>query len=246
MAKEHPPKRYLYWLSEADFERHRPTLAEQGFVFKATPVTPCQVLKSRDKTLYFAPPKIWSGSCKRQGSWYRESQRNGQYMLMSPDPLPDFMAAYLDATMSVTEFKPERLPTDAELQTVVDSTAYQQQKPREWEGKTWLDAVMFKVMFTGARFWGWGDNLKKHWLGHRANHANFLAKEFTTELDGEQVPYSVTNNARVCSSCAEFFNVVEPESRKLVRSCPGSVIFSGALREVYYDVKPEPPSTRSR
>lgn len=97
---------------------------------------------------------------------------------------------------------------------------------------------MFKLFFTVTRFWGYGDNLRKHWIGHRANHANFLAKKFTTELDGEQVAYSVTGNAGVCSSCAEFFNVVSPDDRKLVRACPGSVTFGAAQRDVYYDVKP--------
>ena len=58
------------------------------------------------------------------------------------------------------------------------------------------------------------------------------------QVDGEEVPYIVTENAGVCSSCAEFFNVVEDGSRKLVRACPGSVIFGGAERNVYLDVKP--------
>jgi len=97
---------------------------------------------------------------------------------------------------------------------------------------------MFKFLFTLTRFWRLGDNLKRYWLSHRANHANFLARQFTTKLDGEDVPYSVSDNAGVCSSCAEFFNVVEDDARKLVRACPGSVIFGGAERNVYLDVKP--------
>ena len=52
------------------------------------------------------------------------------------------------------------------------------------------------------------------------------------------MPYSVTTNEGVCSSCAELFNVVEPSARKLVRACPGSVIFGGAERDVYLDVIP--------
>jgi len=52
------------------------------------------------------------------------------------------------------------------------------------------------------------------------------------------VPYSVTNNAEVCSSCVEFFNVIGPRDRKLVRACPGSVVFAGLERETYYDVVP--------
>jgi hypothetical protein len=94
------------------------------------------------------------------------------------------------------------------------------------------------MLFMFNRFWGIGDNLKKHWLGHRANHANFLSKKVTTEVDGEQVAYSVTGNESVCSSCVEFFNIIETDSRKLVRSCPGAVTFGGAKRDIYYDIKP--------
>ena len=50
--------------------------------------------------------------------------------------------------------------------------------------------------------------------------------------------YSVTENAEVCSSCVEFFNLVSEDSRKLVRSCPGSITLSGAKRDIYYDVRP--------
>ena len=75
-------------------------------------------------------------------------------------------------------------------------------------------------------------------MGHRANHANFLSKKVTTEVDGKQVPYSVTGNESVCSSCVEFFNIIEVNSRKLVRSCPGAVTFGGAKRDIYYDIKP--------
>ena len=82
------------------------------------------------------------------------------------------------------------------------------------------------------------DKLDRHWLGHRANHANFVAKEHTVELDGEDVPYSVTENASVCSSCAEFFNVTSSDSRKLVCACPGSAIFGGAPRDSFLEVAP--------
>ena len=68
--------------------------------------------------------------------------------------------------------------------------------------------------------------------------ANFLAKKYTTEVDGEQVPYSVTENSGVCSSCVEFFNITSNDSRKLVRACPGSITFSKVERNQYYDVKP--------
>jgi hypothetical protein len=159
-------------------------------------------------------------------------------MLMSARRLPSELDNYLDAELAPTDFQPESLPSSEELQSLVDEDAYNEQKPEGWEAIGLEDAIMFKVLFTVTRFWGLRDNLKRFWLSQKANHANFLARHFTTTVDGEDVPYSVTENAGVCSSCAEFFNVVEGGSRKLVRACPGSVIFGGAQRNVYLDVKP--------
>ena len=159
-------------------------------------------------------------------------------MVVSEEKLPAEFDRFLDAQITESEFVPERLPSTTELQNLVESEEYRAQKPADWESKGLMDAVMFKILFTFNRFWGWGDNLRKHWLSHRANHANFLARHFTHEMDGEAVPYSVADNAGICSSCVEFFNLVEEDSRKLVRACPGSVTFGNAKGKVYYDVKP--------
>ena len=78
----------------------------------------------------------------------------------------------------------------------------------------------------------------RHWLGHRANHANFLSKHFTTKIDGEDVAYSVTENAGVCSSCVEFFNITNADQRKLVRACPGAITFGGAPKDSFLDIQP--------
>jgi len=231
-------ERHLYWFSKEDFESSKKLLSDAGYRLKATLMTPCQVLHARGKELVYAPPQIWSRICVRQGSWYRGSDRRGHTMVMSEHRLPEAFDRFLDSKMSASSFAPKTLPTADELTKIVSSEEYQSQKPDQWEKAGWKDAMMFKVLFTVNRFWGIGDNLKKHWLGHRANHANFLSKTVTTELDGEQVPYSVTENDGVCSSCVEFFNVIDTGSRKLVRSCPGAVTFGGAERDIYYDIKP--------
>lgn len=231
--------RYLYWMKKDDFERAKGLLEDKGYRMNFTVMTPCQVLKSRGKNLLYAPPKIWSGICKRQGSWYRASDREGQYMMMSDHRLPEFMDRWFDAEMNLSGFQPEKLPDPDKLQSIVDTESYQREKPDGWEGIGLSDSVLFKVLFRLTKFWKRGENLRKYWLYQRSNHANFVSNSVTTELDGESVPYSVTENAGVCSSCVEFFNVLKPESRKLVRACPGSVIFGNAARDVYYDVRPE-------
>jgi hypothetical protein len=230
--------RHLYWLAAGEFDSATARLREDGFKVEKTLLTPCQVMRSSGKKLIYAPPEIWSGMCKRQGSWYRQSDKLGKFMILSERRLPEHMDAFLDAEMTLSDFMPASLPNRSELAEIVNSKAYQTGKPSEWEQVRGREGLMFKMLFTFNRIWGWGDNLGRHWLGHRANHANFVSKKVTTRIDGEEVAYSVTENAGVCSSCAEFFNVVTPKSRKLVRACPGSVTFGGAERGTYYDVKP--------
>jgi hypothetical protein len=229
---------YLYWLSEQDFARARRILESEGYHLNQTLLTPCQVLKSTGKKLVYAPPAVWSRVCVRQGSWYRSSDRRGKTMLVSDHRLPQSLEPFLDASMEVSDFLPERLPSRSELEDVVASPAYQQAKPAGWEAIGLKDAVMFKTLFSLTGFWGRGDNLNKHWLTQKANHANFLSRSFTTRVGDEEVPYSISENAGVCSSCVEFFNVMERDRRKLVRACPGAVIFGGVQRDVYFDLKP--------
>jgi len=232
----------IYWLPEPDCRRAVAELRRGGITVTGALLTPCQALKASHGTAIHVPPAIWRDMCSRQGSWYRKSGRAGQHMLVTAAPLPGEFEAFRDAVLSVSGFRPDSLPTDAELHRLVAAPEYRNGKPADWEKVKRWDSWLFKAFFTVTGFWRRGDNLARHWLGHRANHANFLARRFTTEIDGEAVAYSVTENARVCSSCAEFFNVVAPKDRKLVRACPGSVTIGGAQRDVYYDVRPRSPA----
>ena len=231
-------KQYLYWMPEAEFQNAKKMLKEEGYSLWSAPMTPCQVLWASGKRVIYATPGVFSRMCVRQGSWYRASEKRGQYMMVSACRLPEALEEHLEAEISESSFQPQELPSASELEDLVAADEYQDNKPKGWEDIGVKDAVMYKSMFTMNRFWGWGDNLKKHWLGHQANHANFLARRFTTEIDGEQVPYSVTENAGVCSSCVEFFNIINPDERKLVRACPGSATFGGVKRDVYIDINP--------
>ena len=216
-----PLKRHLYWLEKDDFLWAKDWLREQGYKLAAARMTPCQVLRATDKRVYYAPPALWSFMCSRQGSWYRKSKRRGQYMMMSEERLPTEMDRFRDAELGISDFHSDHVPSDDEMAEVVASAEYQDNKPKAWEKVGAMDAMIYKTLFTFNKVWGRGDNLDRHWVGHKANHANFLAKTFTTEVDGEEVPYTLTGNDGVCSSCAEFFNVVKPESRKKSVSIAG-------------------------
>lgn len=229
---------HIYWLDEQDFSAAKTRLRELGFRLFPAISTPCEVLRARGKKLVYATPSVFNRVCVRQGSWYRTSNRNGMTLLASEQALPAEFEPWRDAGISMTDFEPERLPTVQELVDLVESESYRGRRPDEWERPGIKDSIMFKTMFTLTGFWGWGDNMRKHWIGHRANHANFLDGRFATELNDERVPYSVTGNDGVCSSCVEFFNITNQQTRKLVRSCPGAVSFGGMKRNLYYDVLP--------
>ena len=230
---------YLYWMSKSEFDAAKPILKGAGLRLTGTLLTQCQVLKVGQGQVTYCAPQAWSRLCTRQGSWYRDSRRAGQYMLMSREALPQPLERHLDATLEPTDFQPEQLPSEAELESLATSEEYQRKKPSAWERIGLQDSLLFKVFFSVViPVWKRGDNLAKHWIGHRANHANFVSRRYTTEIDGEQVPYSVTRSKRVCSSCVEFFNLVDDRSRKLVRSCPGAVTFGGVELDRFLDVRP--------
>lgn len=230
--------RFVYWLSKDTFKQVTEELKSAGTSATPALLTPCQALRASADAAVYVAPAVWSRVCRRQGSWYRSSDRKGKYMLVSGVRLHKKYDRYLDVSIRESDFLPDHLPDDKGLQDLVSSPAYHEHKPHDWENKTVLDSIMFKTLFTLTGFWGIGDNLKRYWTSHKANHANYLSQHYTTELDGEQVPYSVADNAGICSSCVEFFNVMENRGRKLVRACPGSVTFGGAKAKVYYDVKP--------
>jgi hypothetical protein len=229
---------YVYWIDEGNLTWARDALARLGLRIKASKMTPCQTMKASSDTVLMASPTVFNGLCGRQGSWYRGSHRSGETLLVSATRLAGGFETFLDAVVRETDFVPGRLPGDEEIAALTEMSEYQTRKPPDWELIGLKDAVLQKLLFTLTGFWKRGDSLKKHWPKQCASHANFLARQFTTELDGEAVPYSVSNSVSVCSSCVETFNLVTQSERKLVAPCPGAVRFGGAKVDVYLDVQP--------
>ena len=228
----------IYWVPGQEFEKFKKELKAIEFKLKPVYKTSCETLNAKNKTVRYASPKVFNGLCNRQGSWYRESNKAGNYLVVSAEKLPEKYDRYLDASIKESDFRPESLPTAAEIKQLLKADEYQSQKPADWENKGLKDSLLFKIMFTLTGFWGFGDNIKSHWNNQRSNHANFLARQYTTKIDGDDVAYSVTDNDGVCSSCVEFFNIIEQDSRKMVSACPGSITFTGVQRKKYYDVQP--------
>lgn len=231
-------ERYVYWFSRQDFAVARKKLKVLGYRLGRIGLVPCKILRAADNKVLYAPPGAWSAFCYRQGSWYRESERKGQYVLVSEKQLPAMFDPHLEAHIRESDFMPATFPTGEEMEQLVASPCYQELKPQGWEKVRVHERIMLRVVFALTGFGKWRENFYTHWLPHRANHANFLCKKYTTELDGVQVPYSISENRSVCSPCAEFFNLVAKRDKKLVRACPGSIISGVAKRGLFYEVRP--------
>jgi len=230
--------KHIYWVPGSEFIKFKNDLNSTEFKLYPVTKTSCETLKAKNKTVRYASPEIFNGLCNRQGSWYRESNKAGSYLVVSEEKLPEKYNHYMDANLSGTDFLPQSLPSQSDIKKLIDSEEYQNQRPDDWEKKTFKEGLMYKILFTLTGVWGFGDNLKSQWNNHRANHANFLTHKYITKINGESIPYSVTNNDGVCSSCVEFFNIIDQDSRKMVRACPGSVHFSSVELKKYYDVQP--------
>ena len=230
--------RYIYWLEPSDFIWAKVVLKENGFNLIQAKQNLCEALRASGNNAYYIPLKLWGKRCVRQSSWYRASQKKGKFLLVSGTKLSEELDSFLDATVKESSFQPERLPDTNELKAMVASECYLNNKPDKWEQVRYYEKIFFKLFFTFAGFWKWSESWDEHWLAHRANHANFLCKKFTTMIDGIETAYSISDSAGVCSACMEIFNIISPHTRKLVRGCPGSILIDCLKKNQYYDVIP--------
>jgi hypothetical protein len=230
--------KYIYWVPEKDFTRVKKKLADESIKLIKARMTPCEVLKASGMKVYYATPELWFRKCFRQSSWYQASSKGNKYLLVSDKKLPDSYDKFYEVLLEESDFYPSFLPNRQELYELVDSPCYQVNKPEQWEKVTLKEKILFKIIFTLTGFWKWDESCNTYWLTQKANHANFLCQRFTTDMKGESVPYSISDNSGVCSACLEFFNVISEDTRKLVRACPGAIISGGLKLRTYYDIQP--------
>lgn len=137
----------MYWIPADEFKAVVDAFKQLNIRLTGSKLTPCETLRMSEKKAIYASPSVFNRMCVRQGSWYRNSERNGKYLLLSPMKLPGEFESLLDAEIDESNFVPDRLPTKSELIAIVDSIEYKEHKPAQWEKKTILDAIMFKVFF---------------------------------------------------------------------------------------------------
>ena len=215
--------KYVYWLKEDEESRLREDMKERGIKIKSSKGIVCSALDEMNKISSVAPA-VWNDTCARQGSWYRASDKNGLYLVVSSFELEGYENQKA-ATITLSEFNPPRLASKEEKRLMINDPEFIHQIPPYWkeidkkEKKTYLRLA--KKLGSKVRDY---DFL---YLTNTANHANFFKPRFFIRENRTIIPYSIDHSAHLCSCCLELFQVLGTRfSKKLVAPCPGAAIFA--------------------
>ena len=175
-------------------------------------------------------PEVWDSTCHRQGSWYRESKKNGQYLIISSLELEHF-EPYKEAIITRSNFTLPRSASKEEMEEMVRDKEFKLLIPEEWNSISDLEK---RIWIRWARRSGSDADWDTLFLTHTANHANFIKPRFFIEENGQRIPYSINTSANLCSCCLELFQVIgNNHPTKLVSPCAGALIFSRLPKDRY-------------
>jgi hypothetical protein len=216
-------KKYVYWLTGEEEEALRNELESQGTRLRTVKGVVCFPLNKSTK-IASVPPEVWDQTCARQGSWYRASEKNGLYLIVSNFALDDTLYPAA-ALLTLSSFKPPILANLDEKRDLIEDPYFQSKIPAHW--KT-VDEKEKKIYLMWAKKLGSSlDDYDFLYLTQTANHANFINPRFFIREKGLTIPYSLDVSAHLCSCCLELFLVIGGSySKKLVAPCPGATIFA--------------------
>jgi hypothetical protein len=221
--------KHIYWLTEEKEGQLKRTLADRGIKLKSGKAVVCPGLDEITKIISIAP-EVWSGTCQRQGTWYKRSAKNGLYLIISSFGLEGF-EPYKQAVITRSDFILPNPATRKEKQEMIEDEGFRPSVPKEWYEVSDFEK---RLWIRWARRLGSEDDWDTLFLTHTANHANFTKPRFFLEEDGHIIPYSIDRSANLCSCCLELFGVIGEEwKKKLVAPCSGAVVFSRLEKDRY-------------
>jgi len=221
--------KHIYWLTREKEGQLKTILAERGIKLKSGKAVVCPGLDEISKIISVAP-EVWNGTCKRQGSWYWKSRKNGLYLIISSFELEGF-EPYREAVITRSNFTLPRPATREEKQEMIAKEDFKPLVPEQWYIVSDLEERLWTKW---ARRLGSQEEWDMLFLTHTAAHANFINPRFYIEKDGYIIPYSIDQSANLCSCCLELFGVIaEKWKKKLVSPCAGAVIFSRLEKDRY-------------
>jgi len=215
--------KYVYWLTEQEEQALRKQLAEQGVKLRSAKGIMCTPLDRINKISSVAP-HVWSETCFRQGGWYRASEKNGLYLIVSSFELHGYEDKKA-ATITESDFIPPRLASLEDKNRLVQQPELQRKIPRDW---LHVEEIEKRIYLRWAKRLGSEvSNYDFLYLSHTANHFNFIRPVFFVDGKHGIIPYSIDRSAHLCSCCLELFQVIgESYKYKLVAPCPGATIFA--------------------
>ncbi len=239
MAKE--KKRYrkhVYWLTKQEVSELKRDLERQHIKVKHAKGIVCTPLDRINKIAIVAPD-VWNETCGRQGSWYRTSEKNGLYLVISAFRVDD-LEARLAAVITESDFVLPEPASLSEKEILLADPHLQERIPARW-GQ--VDETEKRIYLRwGKRLGASIEDYHELHKTHTANHANFIRPRFFIESSDGIIPYSIDRSAHVCSCCVELFQILGTRfKKKLVAPCPGAVIFARLKPDRYLLV--EKPST---
>jgi len=218
-----PYCKYVYWMTEDESDGLRNELTSQGIKVKTAKGIVCTPLDIINK-ISIVPPEVWNETCGRQGSWYRTSDKNGLYLVVSSFELKSHEDRKA-AVITESDFAPPRLATLEDKDLLYHDVQLTERIPEDW---LHVEETEKRIYLRWAR--RLGSDVQEYdflYRSHTANHANFINPRFFVQEDGLQVPYSIDRSAHLCSCCVELFQVLGDRfGRKYVSPCPGATIFA--------------------
>jgi hypothetical protein len=229
-----PYQKFCYWVDADRLKKVRENVGQSGAEFDDEVRIPCRVLRASREVSYLAPT-AWYGFCRRRTSWYWESEKAGQHLIVSNTPF-DHLDMGTPIIITESSFKPDRLPSSDEIAHLVKSQEFQKRKPKPWENIEPIEKDFYQTWFERHRK-NEPFDFDKIFMSHSANHANFLDPKFFVNQNGIMVPYSIADSIHVCSSCLEFFNILGSQwPVKYVVPCIGAVQFAHLPINLYFEV----------
>jgi hypothetical protein len=228
-------QKFCYWVDADRLKKVKENVEQSRGEFDDEVRIPCRVLRTSREISYCAPT-AWYGFCRRRTSWYWESEKASQHLIVSNTSL-DHLDLRNPILITESSFRPDRLPSPDGIAQLVKSQEYRKRKPKAWEEVDPIDKDFYQTWFEHHR-----ENepfdLDKIFMSHSANHANFLDPKFFVNLNGVMVPYSIADSIHVCSSCLELFNILgEQWPVKYVMPCIGAVQFAHLPLDRYLKVE---------
>ncbi len=216
-------EKHIYWVSPQTESRLRKELAARDIRLKSAKGVVCTPLDEINRISSVAP-EVWSDTCGRQGSWYRRSERNGLFLIVSSFSLDEYGLSPAGRITRV-DFQPPSYAEDWEMEAMTTDPDFARCIPPEW---TRADETERRIQMRWARRLGAeAEDYEELYRIHTANHANFLKPRFFVRRGEDIIPYSIERSAHLCSCCLELFQVLgAAHTRKLVAPCPGAVIFA--------------------